>query len=79
MNEVNEASPATNGSDVERVVICRACNLPVDTKNVAHALRDGFLFHNDCLIGEFSLAGGKAQAKELGSLMVEQRRNRILV
>lgn len=77
MNEVNEASPASKTSDVERVVICQKCSLPIDTKNVAHALRNWALFHNDCLIEGMYLAGGKEQARELGGLMVEARRKRI--
>lgn len=77
MNEVNEASPANKVSDVERVVICQKCSLPIDTKNVAHALRNWALFHNDCLIEGMYLAGGKEQARELGGLMVEARRKRI--
>jgi len=66
-------------TDHERVVICQKCSLPVDTKNVAHALRNGDCLHNDCLIEGLELASGKAQAKELGGLMVEARRKRIWV
>lgn len=66
-------------TELERIVICHACNLPIDIKNVAHSAQNGKLFHNECFVGRLSLAGGKAQAKELGALMVEQRRNRIWV
>lgn len=54
MNEVNEASPASKTSDVERVVICPVCYLPVEVQMVAHVFRRTskgreFCLHSDCL------------------------------
>lgn len=65
-------------SDVERVVICHNCKLPFDRKNIAHVSRGRAFFHNDCFKG-IHLVGGKAQARELGGLMVEARSKRIWV